>query len=76
MNNQMNLETVMLMLGNAIEKCYADNKLNLDFGVFEDLHYDLCIQYKVEELEELDNFERQAEADAAFYFRFGHLGSI
>ena len=72
----MNLETVMLMLGNAIEKSYSENP-NMDFMVFEDLHYDLCIQYKVEEIEELDNFERQAEAAAdAFYHRFGHLGSI
>jgi|LakMenE18May11ns_1017448.scaffolds.fasta_scaffold9931085_5 hypothetical protein len=81
MNNQMNLENVMLLVGSAVEKCYADNTQNLDFGVFEDIHYELCIQYKIEEIEELDNFERdaesrQAEADAAFYARFGHLGSI
>lgn len=71
----MNLENVMVLLGNAIEKCYAENP-DANYMVFEDLHYDLCIQYKMEEVEELDNFERQAEADAAFYERFGHLGSI
>jgi hypothetical protein len=77
---EMNVENVMVLLNNAIEKCYAENK-NLNFGVFEDLHYDLCIQWKLEQVEELDSFERDAEsrqheADQAFYARFGHLGSI
>ena len=79
-NVEMNLENVMVLLGNAIEKCYAENP-DANYMAFEDLHYDLCMQYKTEEIEELDNFERdaesrQAEADAAFYQRFGHLGSI
>jgi hypothetical protein len=77
---EMNVENVMVLLNNAIEKSYAENP-NMNFMVFEDLHYDLCIQYKLEEIEELDQFERDAEsrqheADAAFYERFGHLGSI
>jgi hypothetical protein len=77
MNNQMNIENVMCTLGNAIEMAYAENP-KMDFMVFEDLHYDLCIRYKMEEIEdfERDAESRQAEADAAFYERFGHLGSI
>jgi hypothetical protein len=80
MENIMNLENVMVLIGNAVERCYNENP-KMDFMVFEDLHYDLCIRYKMEEIEELDNLERDAEsrqheADAAFYARFGHLGSI
>ena len=73
---KMNIENVMVMLASAIEKCYAENK-NLDFGVFEDLHYDLCIQWKLEQkIEDDGGYKFQDEADAAFYSRFGHLGSI
>ena len=73
MNNQMNLETVMLLVGSAIEKCYADNKLNLDFSIFEDIHYDLCILYKLETKIENDGYNFQHEADLAFYEKFGRL---
>ena len=72
---EMNIENVMVLLNNAIEKCCAENK-NLNFGVFEDLHFDLCIQWKLEQKIEDDGYNAQNEADAAFYARFGHLGSI
>ena len=71
----MNLENVMCTLGNAIEMAYAENP-KMDFMVFEDLHYNLCIQYKLEQKIEDDGYNFQDEADAAFLERFGHLGSI
>jgi hypothetical protein len=71
---EMNIENVMVLLNNAIEKSYAENK-NLNFGVFEDLHYDLCIQWKLECVENVME-DNSPERDEAFYARFGHLGSI
>ena len=76
MNNQMNLENVMLLVGNAVERCYNENP-KMDFSIFEDIHYELCILWQLE-CKENENFMEDAsqERDEAFYERFGHLGSI
>ena len=72
----MNLENVMILVGNAVERCYNENP-KMDFMVFEDLHYDLCILWKLECKETENEMEDDSpERDEAFYSRFGHLGSI
>jgi len=73
---EMNLENIMLLVGSAVEKCYAENP-KMDFSIFEDIHYDLCILWKLE-CKENENFmeDDSPERDEAFHLRFGHLGSI
>ena len=79
-NFEMNVDNAILILESAIEKCYAESPEG-DFMAFEDLVFDLKMDVESKELSELDEMERQAEimqheANAAFYARFGHLGSI
>lgn len=69
------LENTISLLSKAIDLSYAENQKG-NFMVFEDLVYELCIRYQVETKILNDGYNPQNEADAAFYERFGHLGSI